>query len=57
MILPSVGFASPERSPVVKIRQRRGKFRHEPHYTDVWVMRDGRWQAVASHGTRFDKGH
>ena len=27
------------------------------HYTDVWVKRDGRWQAVASHGTRYDRGH
>ena len=27
------------------------------HYTDVWVKRDGRWQAVASHGTRYDKAH
>ena len=24
------------------------------HYTDVWVKKDGRWQAVASHGTRYD---
>jgi ketosteroid isomerase-like protein len=27
------------------------------HYTNVWAFRDGRWQAVASHGTRFDAGH
>ena len=25
------------------------------HFTDVWVKKDGRWQAVASHGTRYDK--
>ena len=25
------------------------------HFTDVWVRRDGRWQVVASHGTRYDK--
>jgi ketosteroid isomerase-like protein len=25
------------------------------HLTDVWVKKDGRWQAVASHGTRYDK--
>jgi ketosteroid isomerase-like protein len=25
------------------------------HFTDVWVKRDGRWQAVASHGTRYDR--
>jgi ketosteroid isomerase-like protein len=23
-------------------------------YTDVWVMRDGRWQCVSSHSTRAD---
>jgi ketosteroid isomerase-like protein len=27
------------------------------HFTDVWVKKDGRWQAVASHGTRYDAGH
>jgi hypothetical protein len=27
------------------------------HYTDVWVKKDGQWQVVASHGSRFDKGH
>jgi hypothetical protein len=25
------------------------------HYTDVWVKRNGRWQVVASHGSRFDE--
>ena len=25
------------------------------HFTNVWVKRDGRWQVVASHGTRYDK--
>ena len=24
------------------------------HYTDVWVKRNGRWQVVASHGSKFD---
>ena len=23
-------------------------------YTDVWVMRDGRWQCVSTHSTRLD---
>lgn len=23
-------------------------------YTDVWVKKNGRWQAVASHGSKFD---
>jgi ketosteroid isomerase-like protein len=27
------------------------------HYTNVWVKRNGRWQVVASHGSRFDKPH
>jgi ketosteroid isomerase-like protein len=27
------------------------------HYTDVWVKKDGKWQVVASHGTRYDEGH
>jgi ketosteroid isomerase-like protein len=27
------------------------------HYTNVWVKKDGRWQAVASHGTRYQAGH
>lgn len=27
------------------------------HYTNVWVTRDGRWQAVASHGSRYQSGH
>lgn len=27
------------------------------HFTDVWVKKDGQWQAVASHGTRYDKAH
>jgi ketosteroid isomerase-like protein len=24
------------------------------HFTDVWVKRDGRWQVVASHGSRYE---
>jgi ketosteroid isomerase-like protein len=27
------------------------------HYTDVWVKKGGQWRVVASHGSRFDKGH
>jgi ketosteroid isomerase-like protein len=27
------------------------------HYTNVWVKRSDRWQAVASHGTRYQTGH
>ena len=25
------------------------------HFTDTWVKKHGKWQVVASHGTRFDK--
>ncbi len=27
------------------------------HFTDVWVKRNGRWQVVASHGTRYGEKH
>ncbi len=27
------------------------------HFTDVWVKTAGRWQVVASHGSRFNEGH
>jgi ketosteroid isomerase-like protein len=27
------------------------------HFTDVWVKKGGRWQVVASHGSRFNEGH
>ena len=27
------------------------------HYTDVWVKRNGRWQVVASHGSKLMKVH
>ena len=27
------------------------------HYTNVWVNRNGGWQVVASHGTRYDTPH
>ena len=27
------------------------------HYTNVWVKRGDRWQAVASHGTLYQTGH
>jgi ketosteroid isomerase-like protein len=27
------------------------------HYTNVWVKKGDRWQAVASHGTRYQTGH
>ena len=27
------------------------------HYTNIWVKKGDRWQAVASHGTRYGTGH
>ena len=27
------------------------------HFTDVWAKKDGRWQVVASHGSRFNESH
>jgi ketosteroid isomerase-like protein len=27
------------------------------HFTDVWMKKDGRWQVVASHGTRYGENH
>ena len=27
------------------------------HFTDVWAKKGGRWQVVASHGSRFNEGH
>jgi ketosteroid isomerase-like protein len=27
------------------------------HYTNVWVKKNGQWQAVSSHGTRYETGH
>ena len=27
------------------------------HYTNVWVKKDGQWQVVTSHGSRYDSAH
>ena len=27
------------------------------HFTDVWAKKGGRWQVVASHGSRFNESH
>ena len=27
------------------------------HFTDVWARKNGRWQVVASHGSRFNEAH
>jgi ketosteroid isomerase-like protein len=49
----AVAFASQEEKSRYAGADASGHY----HYTNVWVKRDGQWQAVASHGTRFDKGH
>ena len=49
----AVAFTSQEEKSRYEGRDTSGHY----HFTDVWAKKDGRWQAVASHGTRFDKGH
>lgn len=49
----AVAFASQQEKSRYDGRDVSGHY----HYTNVWTKRDGRWQAVASHGTRFDTGH
>ena len=47
----AVAFASQEEKSHYAGADTSGHY----HFTDVWVKKDGRWQAVASHGTRYDK--
>ena len=47
----AVSFTSQEEKSKYEGRDTSGHY----HFTDVWVKKDGRWQAVASHGTRYDK--
>ena len=47
----AVSFTSQEERSKYEGQDTSGHY----HFTDVWVKRDGRWQAVASHGTRYDK--
>ncbi len=49
----AVAFTSQQEKSTYDGRDTSGHF----HFTDVWVKRDGRWQAVASHGTRYNTGH
>jgi ketosteroid isomerase-like protein len=49
----AVAFASQDEKSTYDGKDISGHY----HYTDVWVKKDGRWQAVASHGTRYDRGH
>ena len=47
----AVSFTSQEEKSKYEGKDTSGHY----HYTDVWVKTDGKWQAVASHGSRFDK--
>jgi len=49
----AVAFTSQEEKSRYNGKDTSGHY----HYTDVWVKKDGQWQVVASHGSRFDKGH
>ncbi|NOT28112.1 MAG: nuclear transport factor 2 family protein [Acidobacteria bacterium] len=49
----AVAFTSQEEKSRYDGKDTSGHY----HYTDVWVKKDGQWQVVASHGSRFDKGH
>jgi ketosteroid isomerase-like protein len=49
----AVAFTSQEEKSRYEGKDTSGHY----HFTDVWVKRDGRWQVVASHGTRYAAGH
>ena len=44
----AVSFTSQQEKSRYAGKERSGHY----HFTDVWVRRDGRWQVVASHGSR-----
>jgi hypothetical protein len=45
----AVSFTSQEEKSKYDGKDSSGHY----HFTDVWVKRDGKWQAVASHGSRY----
>jgi hypothetical protein len=47
----AVSFTSQEETSTYEGKDTSGHY----HFTDVWVKKDGNWQAVASHGTRYDE--
>lgn len=49
----AVAFASQQEKSRYANRDISGHY----HYTNVWARRDGRWQVVASQGTRYDTPH
>ena len=47
----AVSFTSQEEKSTYAGKDTSGHY----HFTDVWVKKDGQWQVVATHGTRYDK--
>ena len=47
----AVAFTSQEEKSKYEGRDTSGHY----HFTDVWVKTNGKWRAVASHGSRYDK--
>ena len=46
----AVSFTSQEEKSKYDGKDTSGHY----HFTDTWVKKDGAWQVVASHGTRYD---
>ena len=49
----AVSFTSQEEKSTYAGKNTSGHY----HFTDVWIKKDGRWQVVASHGSRFNEPH
>jgi ketosteroid isomerase-like protein len=49
----AVSFTSQEEKSKYLGKDTSGHY----HFTDVWIKKDGNWQVVASHGSRFDQPH
>jgi ketosteroid isomerase-like protein len=49
----AVSFTSQEEKSKYFDKDTSGHY----HFTDVWIKKDGNWQVVASHGSRFDQPH
>jgi ketosteroid isomerase-like protein len=47
----AVSFTSQEEKSNYEGKNTSGHY----HFTDTWIKNDGKWQVVASHGTRYDK--
>jgi ketosteroid isomerase-like protein len=49
----AVAFASQQEKSHYGTQDISGHY----HYTNVWLKKDGQWQVVSSHGSRFDTAH